>query len=188
VTTSEGRGWGWAALGVAAVSFYAVHAGQYLLRRQPENLLWMCHLGALGVGIGLLSRQIDVVAVGTLWLLVGLPLWLYDLRSGGEFIPTSLLTHVGGLIVGLIGLKGRGLPRGLWWKSVAASLPVLIVSRLLTPPSANINMTYRVHPASESWFPSHALYLATLLGVLAVAGAAVPAVLRRLGFKPPESR
>ena len=187
MTTSNRHRWGRTALGVAAVSFYAVHAGQYLLRRQPENVLWICHLGALGVGVGLLLRQANIVAVGTLWLLVGLPLWLTDLRSGGEFIPTSLLTHVGGLVAGLVGLRQLGLPRGLWWKAVAASVPVLIVSRLLTPPSANINLSHRVHPGSESLFPSHPLYIATLLGVLAVAGLAVPAVLRRLGFKAPET-
>jgi hypothetical protein len=188
VTTSERRGWGWAALGVASVSFYAVHAGQYLVRRQAENALWICHLAALMVGIGVLSGRPNLTAIGTLWLLMGLPLWLYDLGSGGEFVPTSLLTHVGGLIVGLVALKKQGLPEGLWWKAPAASLPVLAVSRLFTPPAANINLVHRAHPGSESLFPSHALYLAALLGVLAAVGTAVPLLLRRLGFKPPEPR
>lgn len=173
-------------LGAVSVCFYLVHAGQYVIRRQAENALWVCHVGALLVGVGLLARRSDVTAVGTLWLLVGLPFWIYDLSSGGTFVPTSVLTHVGGLIVGLVGAKRLGVPTGLWWKSVAAMLPLLPLSRWLTPPEANVNLAHRVYPGFESIFPSHALYAVAILSLFAGAGFAFQLLSRRLGCKPPE--
>jgi hypothetical protein len=174
-------------MGAAAVCFYAVHAGQYVVRRQPEHALWVCHLGALLVGIGVLTRQSSLNAIGTLWLIVGLPFWLYDLASGGEFVPTSVLTHVGGPVVGLIGARRLGVPTGLWWKVLVVLVPVCVASRLLTPPSSNVNLAHHVHPGFESVFPSYVLYGIALWTLFSVAALAFQATARRRGWKPPES-
>ncbi len=42
-----------------------------------------------------------VSAVGTLFLCLGTPQWLLYLAAGGEFMPTSLATHVVALGIGL---------------------------------------------------------------------------------------
>ena len=187
MTTAPKTNHGFSALGAAAVCFYAAHAGQYVVRRQPEHALWICHLGALLVGIGFLTRQSALNAVGTLWLIVGLPLWLYDLTAGGEFVPTSVLTHVGGLVIGLIGARRLGVPRGLWWKVVLGMVPVCAASRWLTPPSSNVNLAHHVYPGFESAFSSHALYAAVLIALFVGAALIFQVVARRLGCKPPES-
>jgi hypothetical protein len=184
---AAGKRRGMTALGVLGLLCYAVHGGQYLLRRQGENLLWVCHLGALAVGLGLLIRQPGLVAVGTLWLTVGLPLWIYDLASGGEFLPTSLLTHVGGLILGFIGIRRLGLPKGLWWKSAFGLAAIFLVTRVATPPPSNVNLAYRIYPGFERYFfGSHAFYLAGLLALFSVVALGFQVGLRGLGFAPPE--
>jgi hypothetical protein len=172
------------ALGIAGISFYAIHAGQYIARRQPEHVLWACHLGALAVGAGLLCRQAGWAAVGLVWLVVGLPLWLYDLRAGGGFLPTSLLTHVGGLALGLLAAKRLGVPKGLWWKCVAGLVPVYLASRLLTPPGANVNLAHRTYSGFEA--VGYPLYVAALASLFGTAGAVLQGSLRRLGCTPPE--
>jgi hypothetical protein len=170
------------ALGIAAVAFYAAHATTYLLRRQPENLLWVCHLGALAVGVGLIAGWPTWNAVGAFWLVLGVPLWIYDLSRGGEFIATSTLTHGGGLAVGAFGLRRIGLPRGAWWKATAALAGANLLCRAVTPPGENVNLAHAVYRGWESAFPSHFVYLVCLLALFAAVAWALQFGLPKLGF------
>lgn len=187
MTEARTTGRGWTAWGALAVCFYAVHAAQYVVRRQAENALWVCHLGALLVGIGMIARQGVLSAIGTSWLIVGLPLWIYDLKAGGEFVPTSVLTHGGGLLLGLLGARRLGVPKGLWWKSIVGLVPVYLASRWLTPAASNVNLAHHVYPGFESVFPSYPVYLVALVALFAGAAAIFQEVARRLGCIPRES-
>jgi hypothetical protein len=167
------------AWGALALAFYAIHAGHHLLRGQPENLLWACHLGAVCVGVGLLARLPAVNAVGFLWIATGDVLWLVDLVSGGEFIPTSLFTHGGGLALGALGLVRLGMPRHTWWRAVLAFLVLQQLSRFATPPQANVNLAHAVWPGWERIFPSTAAYQIALLAIGAAACFSVEWISRR---------
>jgi hypothetical protein len=175
------------ALGAASVCFYAAHAGRYVLRHESENVLWICHLGSLLVGIGLLTRQGTLNAIGTLWLLVGLPLWIYDLVKVGDWSATSIVTHVFGPIIGLIGVRSLGMPKGLWWKSLVGLAPIYLLSRLLTAPEANINLSHRMYPGSEAVFPNYPVYFAAMTALYVGAAFVFQVAARRLGCKPPET-
>jgi len=170
------------ALGLAAIAFYAAHAVDSLIRKQPDNLLWVCNLGALAVGVGLLFGWPTLNAIGLFWLVLGLPLWIYDLVKGGEFLWTSTLTHGGGLVVGFAGLCKLGLPRGAWWKATVALGALNLVCRV-TPPKQNINLAHAVYPGWEGVFPSHFVYLVGLLALFAAVAAALQFGLPKLGFK-----
>jgi hypothetical protein len=172
-------------LGLLGVVLYAGHAGRRALLGHPEHLLWMCHVGALLVATGLLARAATVNAIGTHWLVLGVPLWLADLARGAEFFPTSLLTHVGGLVLGLLGLRALGLPRGAWWTSAGALVLLAALGRALTPAVDDVNLGFSVLPAGAA--PATAL--ATAAAALAVSAAAFYAVergFRLLGF--PQAR
>jgi len=172
-------------LGLLGVLLYAGHAGRRALLGHPEHLLWMCHVGALLVATGLLAHAATVNAIGTHWLVVGLPLWLADLARGAEFFPTSILTHVGGLLLGLIALRALGMPRGAWWTSAVALVALAAVGRALTPADDDVNLAFTVLPAGAApWMAG-----AAAAGALAVSAAAFYAIergLRVLGF--PEAR
>jgi hypothetical protein len=146
-----------------ALAFYAIHAARHLARGHPEDLLWVCHLGAVCVGLGLLTRSASLNALGFLWLCVGNALWFVDLAGGGEFIPTSLLTHVGGLLIGSYGLVRLGMPRHTWWKAILAFLVLQQICRWATPPGPNVNLAFAVWSGWEEVFPSYATYLALLV-------------------------
>lgn len=75
------------AWGAAACAFYATHGSFHVLRGHPEDLLWACHLGALGVGVGLLLRKPALNAIGFLWLCVGTVLWGVDLAEAVSSFP-----------------------------------------------------------------------------------------------------
>lgn len=155
------------ALGIVALVCYAIHGAVHVHRGQPYNLLWSCHIAALLVGFGLLSRNATLNATGFLWSCLGLPLWILDLATGGEFIVTSPLTHVGAFVLGLIGVRKLGMPRHAALKALAAYATLWVVCRVVTPPALNVNLAFRVHHGWEQYFPSYALYLAMMAVIVA---------------------
>ncbi len=150
--------------GLVSLGFFAAHAGRHVLAGRAPDVLWMCTLAALLVGLGGIARRPRVVAVGVSWLVFGAPLWLLDVCGGGELFVTSILTHLGSLGLGLGILFRTGYPRRSYLRAFLLSLAVLGVSRLATPAAANVNLVFHVPSGWEGAFPSHARYLAMLLG------------------------
>lgn len=151
--------------GALAVAFYAVHASTHLARGHPEELLWACHLGSLLVGVGILLRSPRLNAVGFLWLCVGNFLWLLDLATGAALLPTSLLTHLGGLLVGGWGLLYFGMPRHSAWLALLGFVLLQQSCRWATPAAANVNVAHRVWAGWEEAFPSYLAYQVLLLSL-----------------------
>jgi len=165
--------------GIAALGCYAIHAGFHIVNGRPEEALWMCHLGAALVGAGLLSSSATMNGIGTLFLCVGTPLWVMYLAGGGEFYPTSCFPHLGGLAIGLYGVRRLGLPSGTWWRAVLALIALILVCRLVTPARANVNVAFAIYPGWEKVFPSHPIYLAVMMGLSAGYFVGFEYVLRR---------
>jgi hypothetical protein len=159
------------ALAFLAIVFYALNALVYLSRGEPYHLLWGCHLAVLLVAAGLLIRSASLNAIGLMWSVFGLPFWLIYIFTDGEFTPTAALTHLGGIVIGIYGIRLLGMPRGSAGKALAAYLGLWALTRLVTPESANVNLAFHVWPGWEDRFPSYPIYLATLLvsGVLTFA-------------------
>jgi len=161
------------ALGIVAFLCYAIHGAVHVLRGTPYDLLWGCHIAALLVGFGLLLRNPTLNAIGFLWSCLGLPLWIIDIATGGEFIPTSPLTHLGAFFLGFYGVRRMGMPRGAAIKALAAMAALWAICRAVTPPAANVNLAFRVHEGWEAYFPSYALYFAMLLVITGAIFAGV---------------
>jgi hypothetical protein len=155
---------GWR-LGGLALVFYLVHAAGHVTAGQPSEAFWACHLGALLVGVGLLTVHPLPCAVGFLWLCVGDGFWALDLATGGELIPTSLLTHVGGLVIGGVGVLRMGMPRHAALVAIGLFFALQIASRALTDPATNLNLAHSVWAGWEGVFPSYPVYELMLLSI-----------------------
>jgi len=162
--------------GCIAILCYAVHAAFHLSRGEPQDLLWACHIAALLVGFGLLFRSAELNAIGLLWSSFGTSLWILDLATGGEWIPTALLTHVGALAFGILGVRWLGMPRHTAVKSTAGFLPLWALTRAVTPPWANVNVAFSVYQGWEHTFTRYPPYFAMLL----VIGFATFSIVERL--------
>jgi len=149
--------------GISAVAFYAAHASYWVRRRKAENAMWACHLGCLLVGIGWAAAWPSLNALGVLWLLPGLVLWVMYLAGGGPFRWTSFLTHIGGLVLGIWGVSQFGFPRGVWWKAGTGFAALIMISRRVSRASENVNFAVQVWRGWEHQFPSHRRYLAGLV-------------------------
>jgi hypothetical protein len=167
-------------LGIAALACYAIHALLHIVRGEWYDLFWACHVAALLVGVGLLARNAAIDGVGVLLGLMGLPLWLADLAAGGEFLPTSALTHVVALGIGIYGTVRLGIPRGAWWGAALVLVGLIGFCRMTTPPGPNVNVAFAIQPGWESHFASHASYLAWMIGSATVYFFVVERLLRML--------
>lgn len=170
-------------LSSAAVLFYLFRAGELVYRQTPYDTLWSCHVGCLLVGIGLLARAPWALSVGFLWLVLGLPIWVLDLTTGGTFFVTSTLTHIGGLAIAIWGLRRIRMPRGAFLAGVAGLAALWWLTRLVTPPGPNVNLSHAVWPGWEQQFPSYPLYILMFAGLSLVAFFVLEVVVRRFWWR-----
>jgi hypothetical protein len=130
---------------------------------QGHNLLWACNVAAplLALGCALGIRRL--IAIPTLWLCFGTPLWLLDLATGGTMTPTSPLVHLLCPVVGILAARRLGWGAPSWHWATAALGVLLLLTRLVSPPALNVNLAFAVWAGWERYFPSHGLYIALLL-------------------------
>lgn len=166
-------------LGLLPLLFYNIHAGYWLFQRHPESLLWACHVASVLIGLGMFFAAPRLLAVGMLWVTYGNLFWLLYLATGGEFLPTSLLTHVGSLLVGLIGLRRFGFPANTYPRALLGLIALVFVSRF-TPPGENVNLAHRIGDGWETVFPSHRIYLLGLFAATGVSFFVMEIVYRRI--------
>ena len=150
-------------IGILAVCFYIVHSAYLVMNDEAAHITWSCHIASLGIGFGLICEIPLLVAIGVLWLGFGNIMWGLYLAGGGGIDPTSPLTHIGGLAVGIFGLFKTGIPSRSWAWALAALVVLQQVNRWVTPATFNINLAFRVHEGWEHVFPTYGHYLAALL-------------------------
>jgi hypothetical protein len=145
-------------LGTISLVLYLGHAATHIGNGEAGNLLWVCNVGALGIGVGYLLGSPLIVGVGTLWLLIGTPIWIYDCVARGAILWTSPLVHVGCLALGGYGTIRVGIPRGTGWKASLGLLCLAGAARVLTPPDLNVNLAFGVWTGWENVIRSHLLF------------------------------
>ena len=93
-----------------------------------------------------------------------------------------MLTHVGGLAVGLVGLWHLGMPGQVWWKALPLALAALQqLCRWVTPAEAvNVNVAFSVYAGMKPYFASYGAYLATMTVLFAGIFFLIEFVLRKV--------
>jgi hypothetical protein len=142
-------------LGIAPLMFFMAHLlfyvsdPSYASTDGVQNMLWMCNVGNLMLAAGLLLGSPRVIRLAVIWLVPGLPLWVFDAVLRGGLLFTSFLTHIGGLAVGLIAMRRVRADRWTWLYGLGWYLLVQQASRLLTSEYWNVNVSHRVYPGYE---------------------------------------
>jgi hypothetical protein len=136
--------------------FFAAHLlfylsdTEYASTRGVENMLWMCNVANLMLAAGLLLGAKRVIRLAVMWLIPGLPIWLFDAFLRGGLLFTSFLTHIGGLVVGLIVMRRVRADKWSWLFAFGWYLLVQQLSRLFTSDYWNVNVAHRIYPGYES--------------------------------------
>lgn len=156
--------------GFVPLACWLVQAIRY--RAEPVSLLWMCHIAALLLAIGVFARVTIVVRVAAVWSIVGVPLWLIDVVANGAH-PASILSHVAVPIVALFALRAHRGP-ALPIAAYALTLFVIVqqLCRMLTPRALNINVAHAPYAMNMAYPTYWALTIAVLALVLALVAFA----------------
>ncbi|WP_437493612.1 hypothetical protein WME75_20930 [Sorangium sp. So ce1014] len=155
-------------LGGLAATAFLVHGGNHVRRGSPHDVLWMCNVAPLLLAAGCFLAKPDLAAIAALWLAFGTPMWLLDIATGSGLILTTFLPHVLCPVVAVLAVREMGLARRAWLKATGALLALGGLTRVLTPPEANVNLSHRVWAGWEAMFPRYDRYF-----VLVAAAAAL---------------
>jgi hypothetical protein len=159
---------------VAQAAVYRAMGGSFW------EALWLCHVSNLVLAAGLALRSPRTVGVAMLWLVFGSGAWILNLATGAAMVISSLLTHLGGLAVAILGVKRLGFPAGTWIRAVLVFALCQLLSRWLTPADLNLNLAHRVWQGWESAFPSYGWYLLMIYATASAVFIVVEVVARRL--------
>jgi hypothetical protein len=169
--------------GALAIAFFLIHAAALVHAGEHDHIIWSCHLGCLMVGIGLLNRLPWLYAIGFFWLTMGVPLWLLNVLTRHEYMLTSTLSHMGGIIIAVYGLRFIQIPRFAWAAATAGLVVLGILTRLVTAPVANVNLAFAVWAGWEDQFPSYCWYVIMLLAIAAFTFWMLEFIVRRYQAK-----
>ena len=175
-------------LGILATLFWVIHATNHVLRGSAYDLFWACNVATPVLALGCFLRRARLCTIAVCWLAYGVPIWLLDLATGASLIPTSVLTHFGGLALGIVAVRKLGWPRRSWLVATGASLVLVVLARIFTTRAQNVMLAHRVHDGWERHFSSHLPYLALMIAVSAVVFFVVETIARRFddsGIVPP---
>lgn len=154
-------------LGLLPLLFFILHANYYRQAGGLSHLLWMCNIGNLVLAIGLFLARPVLVRVAVIWLLPGLPIWLWFVVRPGWWILTSFFAHAGGLIIGLIALRKVRANRWMWLQAFVWYLLIQEICRLFTPPELNVNGAHLIFPEFKTAFSTYGQFW--IVGTLVVA-------------------
>lgn len=170
-------------LGAIAAALSIAHAVDLVLRDEAIDMLWLCNLAGPVLALGCLIGRRQLVSIPLLWVSFGSVLWIIETLDGGELLITSIGSHPGMVVVGILAIRKMGWPKHTWWKATAGQVIVLFGTRLVTPAERNINMAFEVWEGWESIFPSYWMYFCVILAASAAGYAATELLLSRLATR-----
>lgn len=142
-------------LGLLPLIFFLFQTIHYWRFGGMENLWWICNVGNVMLGIGLLISHREVIRAAAIWTIPGLAIWIFYVLLPSGFYFSTALAHVGGIVVGLVALRRVRMDRIAWIYAFAWALLIQLVTRVLTSPELNVNVAHRIQPGWENIFNSY---------------------------------
>jgi hypothetical protein len=142
-------------MGLLPFTFFLAQAIHYWRVGGMGNLLWMCNVGNLLLAVGLFLNHRELIRAAAIWTIPGLGIWARYVLFEYDFVVSSALAHVGGIIVALIVLRRVRMDRIAWSYAFVWYLFMQLVSRLTTDPRLNVNVAHRIQTGWEDAFNSY---------------------------------
>jgi hypothetical protein len=155
-------------MGLLPLAFFLAQTLHYWRVGGMGNLLWMCNVGNLLLAAGLLLNQRELIRAAAIWTIPGLGIWIRYVLFEYDFVVSSALAHVGGILVALIVLRRVRMDRIAWSYAFVWYLFMQLPSRLLTDPRLNVNLTHRVQTGWENAFSSYWKFWVVLTALVGV--------------------
>lgn len=177
----------WAAVPLLALAWHGWYTVVYL---HPHYLVFVCYPANLMLGIGILIRSGLLTGTGFGWMVIGLPLWLYDAGRTGDWEASGAVFHLAGLVPGLLSLRYHYYPSRTWLFAPGAGALMQGAARLWTDPALNVNAAFGVYAGWGPVFQSVPVYRLTMAIGFGLFFAALVWINRKCAVPaafPPES-
>jgi hypothetical protein len=142
-------------LGLLPLIFFLAQTLYYWRVGGMGYLLYMCNVGNLLLAFGLFFGRTELIRAAAIWTIPGLAIWIRYVVLEHDYVFSSFLAHVGGIIVGLIVLRTVRMDRIAWLYAFTWYLIMQLAARLFTAPELNVNVAFRVQPGWEQTFSSY---------------------------------
>jgi hypothetical protein len=178
-------------LGILPLIFFLAQGVHYWRTNELGHVFWMCNIGNLLLGVGLLLGQPIMIRVAALWLVPGLGIWYWFVVKPYGIVFSSTLAHIGGLTVAMFALQRVRVDAQAWLYALGWYFIMQVLSRFLTPVEMNVNVARAPYPGWEQAFTSYwkfwvvlTLVVAASLWVLAKGLSLLWPTERKSGGKP----
>ena len=149
-------------LGLLPLLFFILQGLHYWRINELGHMLWMCNIGNLLLAIGLFFNLPSLMRVAIVWTIPGLVVWfIFVVLPWGLFF-SSILAHVGGTATALVVLNRIGMDRRTWSYAFAWYLLIQLLSRFITAPALNVNLSHRIGEQWAHTFSQYWQFLVTL--------------------------
>ena len=142
-------------IGLLPLTFFLAQTIHYWRVGGMGNLFWMCNVGNLLLAVGLFLNHRELIRAAAIWTIPGLAIWVRYVLFEYDFVVSSALAHVGGIIMALIVLRRVRMDRIAWVYAFVWYLFMQVVSRLATDPRLNVNVAHRIQTGWENAFSSY---------------------------------
>src|SRR5258707_1689820 len=142
-------------IGLLPLAFFLAQAIHYWRVGGIGNWLWMCNVGNLLLAVGLFLNHRELIRAAAIWTIPGLGIWARYVLFEYDFVVSSALAHVGGIIVALIVLRRVRMDRIAWFYAFVWDLFMQVASRLATNPRLNVNVAQRIQTGWGNAFSSY---------------------------------
>lgn len=149
------------AVGVLPLLFFVAYFAMALQRGKAADSLWMCHVANLLLSAGIFALSPRLVGIAVLWIILGIPLWALDVWRNAAVTPVSLVSHLGGLALGMYAAWRLRLSSNPWLAALLVFAALQQLCRWLTPEALNVNVAHA--PYGEWDGPYWAYWLVTML-------------------------
>jgi len=146
-------------LGAVVLGVWLWHAQTKIEPGLLGDMLWACHIAALIGGIGLLLRNTTLTAIGFLFTTgVGLTSYILDVSLNQSTTITSAALHFIPPATTAFALRGQTWPRWTPWAAAAIFPIMMFITRFVTAPEHNVNMSHAAWPPFDTMLSSLLLY------------------------------
>ena len=155
-------------IGLLPLTFFLAQTVHYWHYGGLGNLAWMCNIGNLLLAIGIFLDHRELIRAAAIWTIPGLAIWFWYVWLEGSTGVSSMLAHVGGIIVAIIVLRRVRMDHTAWFYAFAWYLFMQLTSRLVTNPALNVNVVFKIEPGWERAFTSFWKFWLVMTLVVAV--------------------
>ena len=147
--------WRFRLIGLLPLLLFLYRLAQYFDEGTPDWIMANCNVTLVMLSLGMLACWRMPIRVATIWLTIGVPMWLIDAWVMQVLWIASVLSHVGGWLLGLFALRAVRVSGRSWLPAAGWFFAWQVVTRLTTDPSFNVNIAHAPYEFTKEWFASY---------------------------------